>query len=119
MEKAFRKKIFTIFVGFVHDFAAGCWAATVFVVWWLERVQDEALVPLISEIQREFFYIGIACIATVLVAGVGRTFTYAYIGSVYGEESERFRRKMLLAKHIILFSIFGLGTYWQYTVIFK
>lgn len=119
MERAFRKKILTIFVGFVHDFAAGCWAATLLVVWWLERVQDEALLTLISEIQKEFFYIGIACIATVLVAGVGRTFSYAYIGSVYGEESERLRKKMLLVKHIILISIFSIGTYWQYTVIFR
>ncbi len=113
------KKYFTIFTGFVHDFAAGCWAATVLAVWWLEMSQEEAALETLQELQREFFYIGIVCIALVVLAGVGRTFTYAYIGSVYGEESEKFRRKMLIVKHVTLFLVFGTGTYWQWTMIFR
>jgi hypothetical protein len=32
-------KSLTIFVGFIHDFAAGFWAATVIVVYWLHMLQ--------------------------------------------------------------------------------
>lgn len=113
------KKAFTIFVGFLHDFAAGCWVASVLAVWWLDRAENADLARVISHIKRDFFYIGIACIAVVLLAGAGRTFTYAYIGSVYGEESEKFRRNMLVAKHVFLLSAFALGTYWQYTMVFE
>ena len=112
------KRARTIFIGFVHDFAAGCWAATVLAVWRLDRVEDEALRQAVAMLQREFFYIGLVCIGVVLLAGIGRTFTYAYIGSVYGKESEEFRRKMLIVKHVFLLSTFGLGTYWQWTMAF-
>jgi hypothetical protein len=29
------------------------------------------------------------------------------------------RRKMLIIKHIILFVLFGLGTFWQYFTVFR
>ena len=32
------KRIFTILIGFVHDFAAGCWLATVLAVYRLDQV---------------------------------------------------------------------------------
>ena len=54
-----------------------------------------------------------------MLAGMGRTFTYAYIGSVYGEQSEQLRRKMLIVKHVMLLSVFGLGTWWQYILAFR
>ncbi len=103
-------------MGFVHDFAAGCWAATVLAVWWIDRKPLAGVA--LAGLKKEFFYIGLVCVAVVLLAGVGRTFTYAYIGSVYGEQSEALRRKMLALKHIGLFIVFGLGTYWQWTMAF-
>ena len=112
------KKAFTIFIGFVHDFAAGIWLATVLAVWWLERSISPDVAGVLEPLQRQFFYIGIACTAMVFIAGMGRTFTYAYIGSVYGQESEAQRRRMLMVKHVMLLSVFGLGTYWQYTLAF-
>ncbi|MEK7197811.1 MAG: hypothetical protein AAB151_09095, partial [Nitrospirota bacterium] len=69
-------------------------------------------------LKKQFFYLGIVCVAIVLLAGIGRTFTYAYIGSVYGEDAEKLRRKMLVIKHIILFAVFGLGIWWQFTMVF-
>ncbi|MCK4911342.1 MAG: hypothetical protein KAR83_06855 [Thermodesulfovibrionales bacterium] len=112
------KKAFTIFIGFVHDFAAGIWLATVLAVYWLHRVDDAALAPVLKPLMKEFFYIGIGCIVMVFLAGAGRTFVYAYIGDVYGADAERLRRKMLMIKHIALLLIFGLGTYWQYVMVF-
>jgi uncharacterized membrane protein len=112
------KKAFTIFIGFIHDFAAGIWLATVLAVWWIERAATPEVAHVLTPLQRQFFHIGLVSTAMVFLAGMGRTFTYAYIGTVYGEESEAQRRKMLMVKHIMLLSIFGAGTYWQYTMIF-
>jgi len=115
------KKAFTIFIGFAHDFAAGCWAATVLAVYWLDRItrQQVELKPLLDGLEQRFFWTGVVCTSLVLLAGIGRTFTYAYIGSVYGEQSEQLRRKMLIIKHILLLAIFGGGTWWQYVLVFR
>ena len=109
------KKAFTILIGFIHDFAAGCWAATLLAVYRLEQVipGSESQAAL-SALQKEFFYVGIACIIIVFGAGTGRTFTY--IQNVYGEDAEKSRRKMLIMKHLILLAVFGSGTFWQYTM---
>jgi putative copper export protein len=102
-------------IGFLHDFAAGCWAATMLAVY---RLEQAMLVPgpqdAIKSLQQEFFYAGIVCIFIVLGAGAGRSFTY--IPDVYGQEAEASRRKMLIIKHAILLVVFGLGTFWQYTM---
>ena len=111
------KKTLTIFIGFVHDWAAGCWAATVLGTWWLSRYSGTAAVgEILFELKKQFFYFGIACVIVVFATGTGRTFTY--VGNVYGEDAEKMRRKMLIIKHIILLSIFGAGTCWQYFMTF-
>lgn len=114
------KRAFTIFVGFIHDLAVGCWAATVLSIYWLDRslAGHHELESVISGLKKEFFYLGLGCVTIALLTGVGRTFTYTYIGNVYGEDAERLRRKMLIIKHILLFAIFGTGIYWQYTMVF-
>lgn len=111
------KKALTIFVGFVHDFAAGCWAATVLAVWWLRNIEGKQGLDFFG-LKKQFFWLGLACVAVVLLAGVGRTFVYAYIGDVYGSDAEKLRKKMLLIKHISLFLVFGSGIFWQWTMIF-
>jgi hypothetical protein len=115
------KKALTIFIGFVHDFAAGCWAATVLAVFWIERVvlSSPGLADPLMILQKQFFWAGVGCTVIVLLAGMGRTFTYAYIGSVYGEQSEQLRRRMLVVKNVLLLTIFGLGTWWQYALAFS
>ena len=114
------KKAFTIFIGFIHDFAAGCWAASVPAVYWLDHAasQQPELKPVLDGLERQFFWAGIACVAVVLLAGMGRTFTYAYIGEVYGADAEKLRKKMLIVKHVVLMLIFGSGIYWQYLMVF-
>ena len=115
------KKAFTIFIGFLHDFAAGCWGATVLAIYWLDRlsVQRPELKEVLNGLEQRFFWAGIASTAVVLLAGMGRTFTYAYIGAVYGADAERMRLKMLIIKHVLLVTVFGLGIWWQYAVVFR
>ena len=111
------KKIFTILVGFIHDFSTGCWLATVLAVYWLDRQSaSPELAAVLLALKRQLFYFGIIFIHTIFVTGAGRTLTY--VSNVYGEDSEKLRRRMLIVKHIILLIIFGLGTYWQYTMVF-
>jgi putative copper export protein len=113
------KRAITIIIGFVHDFAAGCWGACVLAVYWLHRLEDQpGLQQLMLGLKKQFFFAGLACFAIVLAAGAGRTFTYAYVGNVYGEDAEKLLRKMLIIKHTILLVMFGLGTGWQYSMVF-
>lgn len=114
------KKALTIFIGFLHDLAAGCWGATVLAIYWLHRIEAGGeTMHVLSGLKRQFFYLGLLCVATVLLAGAGRTFTYAYTGDVYGKDAERLRRRMLIIKHIVLFTVFGLGIYWQYIMVYR
>src|SRR5512144_1392788 len=111
------KKALTIVIGFIHDFAAGCWASTVLAIYWLSRQSLPAeFSAMLFGLKRQLFYAGIACVALVFATGAGRTFTY--VGDVYGKDAERIRRKMLVVKHIILVTVFGLGTWWQYTIVY-
>jgi len=109
-------KALTIFIGFLHDFAAGCWAATVLAVYWVDRVasQRPELKSSLDGLERQFFWAGVGCVAVVLLAGMGRTFTY--VDNVYGADAEQARRRMLMIKHIVLLAVFGLGTWWQYVM---
>ncbi len=115
------KKAITIFIGFLHDFAAGCWAASVLAIYWLDKLstQRAELKAVFGGLERQFFWAGIVCVIVVLIGGMGRTFTYAYIGEVYGADAEKMRRKMLVIKHIVLITIFGLGIWWQYMMAFQ
>jgi len=107
----------TVIIGFVHDFASGCWAATVFAVAYLDgREVDTGAAALLGELERSFFWIGIACIVVVFATGAGRTFTY--VDQHYGPEAERQRRRLLIIKHVVLVVVFGAGTAWQYIMAF-
>ena len=106
----------SIIIGFVHDFASGCWAATVFAVWWLDRQGiGYELLEAFVELKRQFFYIGLVCIVVVLATGAGRSFTY--VSNVYGKDGEKMRRILLIIKHIVLLTVFGWGTWWQYSML--
>lgn len=113
------KKTLTIIVGFVHDWAAGCWGATLLGVWWLERVLagHPQVAPVLEGIQRDFFRIGIACIALVMATGAGRTFTY--VEGFYGPDAEARRRRLLIVKHVIMLVLFCGGTIWQWSLAFR
>jgi len=107
----------TVIIGFVHDFASGCWAATVFAVVFLDsREVDDVSSALLGELEQSFFWIGIACIVVVFATGAGRTFTY--VDQHYGPDAERQRRRLLIIKHVVLILVFGAGTTWQYAMAF-
>jgi putative copper export protein len=111
---------FTIFIGFLHDFAAGCWGATVLAVYWLQHMEQEKnLTGLLFGLKRRFFFIGLGCVVIVLAAGAGRMFTYASIGNVYGDNAETLRKRMLVIKHILLTTAFIAGISWQYSMVYK
>jgi hypothetical protein len=112
------KTIGTILVGFVHDFASGCWLATVLAVYWIDKqIVSHELLSALFGLKKQFFYFGLLFTLTVLASGAGRTLTY--VNNVYGEDSEKIRRKMLIVKHILLPIVFSFGTYWQYIMVFK
>lgn len=112
------KRVLTIVNGFVHDFAAGCWAASVLAVWWLQRAMptDTGAALVLATLQRRFFWIGVGCTALVLATGAGRGFSY--VDNFYGAAAEAGRRRLLVAKHLLLFGIFGAGTWWQFRIAF-
>lgn len=103
------KKSAKILNGFIHDFAAGYWLAAVVAIAVLHRghVQGPALTGVINGIEHLFFWQSVAAMLLVLATGAGRTFTY--VENWYGEDSEKVRRCMLIAKHLILFACFGAG----------
>lgn len=109
------RKVTTVVIGFGHDFAAGAWASTVFAVWYLSRFHGAAGCEVLAELAHTFFHIGLAAIVVVLATGAGRGFTY--VSGVYGEDAERARRRLLVAKHIVLAAVFGVGTWWQWTLV--
>jgi uncharacterized membrane protein len=112
------KKILTILIGFIHDWAAGCWAATVLGVYWLNSQPVTAGVgDVLFALKKQFFFFGIGCVIVVFATGAGRTFTY--VDNVYGQDAEKIRRKMLMIKHLLLLLVFGSGIFWQYTMVFK
>lgn len=112
------KKAFSIFIGFTHDLATGCWGATVLAAAWLhhEALARPDVSAVLLDLGRRFFWLGLACTAVVFATGAGRTFTYA--AGVYGSEAEGKRKKMLLVKHAILAVVFGAGILWQYIMLF-
>ncbi|MDA8077646.1 MAG: hypothetical protein M0Z79_01790 [Nitrospiraceae bacterium] len=112
------KRAFTIIIGFVHDFAAGCWAATVLAVYWLSRQAFPAEVGgIMFGLKKQLFWAGIVCVTTVFATGAGRSFTY--VDNVYGKDAEKDRRRLLIIKHIFLFVVFGSGILWQYSMVFR
>jgi hypothetical protein len=114
------KRALTILTGFVHDFAAGIWAATVLSVWWIHRSPvPPAAEGVLRALMQQLFWIGVGCVALVMATGAGRTFTYAYVGQVYGQDAERLRRRLLIAKHVVLLAVFGGGMAWQYGMAFR
>ena len=112
------KKIVTILIGFIHDWAAGCWAATVLAIYWLQRQSVPVeMSGIIFGLKKQLFYAGLICVILVFATGAGRTFTY--VEDVYGQDAEKVRRKMLIIKHIVLLIVFGSGIFWQYTMVFR
>ena len=104
--------------GFIHDFASGYWLSSMIAIYLLSRFQGEypAVAGVLKIIERFFFWNSIGAVVVILGTGAGRTFTY--VDNVFGEQTEQTRRRMLVIKHIVLFTIFGVGSWWAYRATF-
>jgi uncharacterized membrane protein len=112
------KKIAVVINGFVHDFTSGYWVSAMIAIYFLHdfRLQYQALSIPINHIERFFFWNALGGMVIILLTGAGRTLTY--VDNVFGEQTEATRRKLLIGKHIILFAVFGAGSWWSYQVAF-
>lgn len=103
------KKTAKIVNGFLHDFAAGIWLATIVTIFWLHGAHqlEPATTTVINVIEKRLFWASLAAAVLIMATGAGRTFTY--VDNWYGEDAERARRKALVVKHVVLFSAYALG----------
>lgn len=112
------KKTAVIFNGFVHDFAAGIWLATIATIAVLHdaHLKEPAVVGTLNHLERMFFWWSVAAAVLIMATGAGRTFTY--VDNWYGEDAERERRRALIVKHVVLFSAYALGYLWVWGKVF-
>ncbi len=113
------KKIAVILNGFIHDLASGYWLSCIIAIMFLNHFQVvyPELSLQLNILERFFFWNSIGAALIIFITGGARTFTY--VENVYGSDSEKARRKMLILKHIILFMIFGAGTLLAYSMSFR
>ena len=111
-------KSLVILNGFVHDFAAGIWLAVIATIALLHRAHtaQPEITGVINALEHQFFWASVVAAVLVMATGAGRTFTY--VENWYGPDAERVRRRMLIVKHVILFTCFGAGYFVIYSKVF-
>jgi hypothetical protein len=111
MDKLLRKLI-----GHGHNFATRCWAITVFAVYWFDRLAPEnaALQSSISQMNRELFYLGVACIVIIILAGTGRTFYPTNVVKIFDKSREKQRIRQLSKMYVIVFAFVFAAIYLRY-----
>lgn len=112
------KKTVVIVNGFIHDFAAGIWLATIVTIAVLHdaHLKDAAVVSTLNHLERMFFWWSVGAAVLIMLTGAGRTFTY--VDNWYGEDAEQERRKALITKHVFLFFAYALGYFWVWGKVF-
>lgn len=113
------RSIAVILNGFLHDFAAGIWLAAIAAMVLIHRMhggQPLEIVTVLNSLERIFFWTSVASMVVIIATGAGRTFTY--VENWYGPDAERVRRRMLIIKHVVLFSAFGAGYLAVYPMVF-
>ncbi len=112
------RKTAVIVNGFLHDFSAGIWLATLVTIEWLHRAHlaQPVTTAILNQLERRLFWCSVAAAVVILATGAGRTFTY--VDNWYGEESEPIRRRALIIKHIVLFAAYGGGYFWVWGHVF-
>lgn len=112
------KKTVGVVNGFIHDFAAGIWLATIVTIAVLHdaHLKHVAVFDTLNSLERMFFWISVAAAVLIMATGAGRTFTY--VDNWYGEDAERARRRALIVKHVILLSAYGIGYLWVWGKVF-
>ncbi|MDA8413675.1 MAG: hypothetical protein M0023_07790 [Desulfobacteraceae bacterium] len=112
------KKTLIVLNGFIHDFAAGIWLATIVTIAVLHNahLKDPAVGSVLNHLERLFFWGSVVAAVAILATGAGRTFTY--VDNWYGEDAERARRRALIVKHVILLSAYSLSYLWVWDKVF-
>ncbi|GLI38619.1 hypothetical protein KI811_09785 [Geobacter hydrogenophilus] len=113
------KKVAVILNGFLHDFAAGIWLAAIAAIALIHRMhqaQHQEIVAVLNRLEHIFFWASVVAMVVIMATGAGRTFTY--VDNWYGVDAERVRRRMLIVKHVVLFSAFGAGYLVVYPLVF-
>ena len=112
------KKTLIVLNGFVHDFAAGIWLASIVTIAVLHdaHLKEPSVAGVLNRLEHLFFWGSVAAAVVIMATGAGRTFTY--VDNWYGEDAERSRRKALIVKHVVLFSAYALGYLWVWGKIF-
>jgi uncharacterized membrane protein len=113
------KKVAIVLNGFIHDFATGYWLSGIIAIYFLHGFQLEypALAELLGKVERFFFWNTIVAVVVIFATGGIRTFTY--VDNFFGPEAEKVRRRMLIAKHVVLIGIFAAGDWWAYLLSFR
>jgi len=112
------KKSLIVLNGFIHDFAAGIWLATIVTIAVLHNahLKETSVVTVLNHLEHLFFWGSVVAAVIIMATGAGRTFTY--VDNWYGEDAERQRRKALIVKHVVLFSAYALGYLWVWGKVF-
>ncbi len=96
---------------FAHDLFTGLWTSSILVIYLLrERARAQSVAAELHALTNTFFWLGIVSLAIVLGSG-GIRFLY-YKAATDG--SERTRKSLLIAKHLLFTVIFGGGTLLAY-----
>lgn len=113
------KKVLRTLIGNGHNFATRCWILTVVAVYWFDRLsmKNADLQPVIAGLNKELFYLGLICIAIILLAGYGRTFYPNDVKKIFDKTREKERIKQLLKMYLILFLVLFTAIYLRYSAI--
>jgi uncharacterized membrane protein len=108
------RKAAIVLNGFIHDFATGYWLSGIIAIYFLHDYQLKypGLADLLGTIERFFFWNTIVAVVIIFATGGMRTFTY--VDNFFGPEAEKVRRRLLVAKHVVLIAIFATGDWWAY-----
>jgi len=118
--KADDMKIWLIIINnFIHDLFTGFWISTILVIYLLEKkvpfvpgISAEAL----KDVMKVFFGLGIFSLLIIITTGIFRSINYKFTNSkTFGPV----KKKILIAKHILLGLIFLGGTYLAYSYTFN
>lgn len=97
---------------FTHDLFTGLWTSSVLVIYLLSR-KASALTLLAAELQkimRTFFWLGLFSLAVIIISGLVRFKYYR----PENDGSEKTRKSLLIAKHLLFSAIFSGGTFLAY-----
>lgn len=103
-------------IGHGHNFATRCWVMTVVAVYWFSQLsmKNTGLQSEIASLNKELFYLGLTCIAIILLAGWGRTFYPNDVKKIFDKAREKERIRQLLKMYVILFAVLFPAIYLRY-----